>query len=368
MKKHNANNVRVTRQYCIFLKEAKRQNESSIDGVAKAINRFEQYTKFKDFKQFHYEQAVGFKKHLTNQKNETTSKPLSKATLHTTLRHLKNFFQWLAMQTGYKSRINYSDTEYLNLSEKDTRIANAKRKKPIPSIEQILHVLENMPELTDIEKRNRALIAFTLLTGARDSAIASLKIKHVNLIEESLFQDAREVKTKFSKTFTTYFFPVGELPLNIIKIWINYLTKELLFSPDDPLFPKTKIENSINRKFESTGLLRENWQTASPIREIFKQAFQSAGLPYYNPHSFRNTLVRLGESLCQTPEQFKAWSQNLGHEGVLTTFYSYGDVADYRQAELLKKLREPSEEVTSNMELAIMETMEKIMANQKLKY
>jgi hypothetical protein len=23
-------------------------------------------------------------------------------------------------------------------------------------------------------------------------------------------QDAREVKTKFSKTFTTYFFPVGE--------------------------------------------------------------------------------------------------------------------------------------------------------------
>jgi len=69
-------------------------------------------------------------------------------------------------------------------------------------------------------------------------------------------------------------------------------------------------------------------------------------LPYYNPHSFRNTLVRLGESLCQTPEQFKAWSQNLGHEGVLTTLYSYGDVEDYRQAELLKKLREPNSDVT----------------------
>jgi len=92
MKMHNPNNVRISRQYCIFLKEAKRQNEASIDGVAKAINRFEQYTKFKDFKQFHFQQAVGFKKHLTSQKNTSTNKPLSKATLHTTLRHLKTFF------------------------------------------------------------------------------------------------------------------------------------------------------------------------------------------------------------------------------------------------------------------------------------
>lgn len=113
MNKHNPNNVRINRKYCIFLKEAKRQDESSIDGVAKAINRFEQYTKFKDFKLFHHQQAVGFKTHLTNQKNETTNKPLSKATLHTTLRHLKNFFQWLAREAGYKSRINYSDTAIL---------------------------------------------------------------------------------------------------------------------------------------------------------------------------------------------------------------------------------------------------------------
>jgi integrase/recombinase XerD len=362
MNKHNPNNVRITRKYCIFLKEAKRQDDSSIDGVAKAINRFEQYTKFKGFKQFHFEQAVGFKKHLTIQKNETTNKPLSKATLNTTLRHLKNFFQWLAMQAGYKSRINYNDTEYFNLSEKDTRVANAKRKKPVPSAEQIIHVLNNMPVSTAIEKRNRALIALTLLTGARDSAIASLKIKHINLYEESLFQDAREVNTKFSKTFTTYFFPVGELPLNIIKSWITYLTKDLLFSTDEPLFPKTKIENSGNRRFEATGLLRVHWQTASPIREIFKQAFQNAGLPYYNPHSFRNTLVRLGENLCQTPEQFKAWSQNLGHEGVLTTFYSYGDVADYRQAELLKKLREPSSQVTLEKEVEFEVMFKKMMS------
>lgn len=217
---------------------------------------------------------------------------------------------------------------------------------------------------TAIEKRNRALIAFTLLTGARDSAIASLKIKHVILHEERLFQDAREVKTKFRKTFNTYFFPVGELPLNIVKTWIEYLTKELLFSPDDPLFPKTKMVVGDDRRFKACDLLREHWLTASPIREIFKLAFENANLPYYNPHSFRNTLVRLGEQQCQTPEDFKAWSQNLGHEGVLTTLYSYGEVPDYRQAEVIKKLSEPRQTKYLDMEAVIAATISKMKGSE----
>ena len=48
-----------------------------------------------------------------------------------------------------------------------------------------------------------------------------------------------------------------------------------------------------------------------------------------------------GEECCQTAEQFKAWSQNLGHEGVLTTFYSYGEVASRRQGEILRSLAKP---------------------------
>ena len=76
-------------------------------------------------------------------------------------------------------------------------------------MEQIEHVLSKMPVGSEIERRNRALVAFTLLTGARDSAIASLKLKHVDLIAGCVDQDAREVKTKFSKTFSTFFFPSG---------------------------------------------------------------------------------------------------------------------------------------------------------------
>ena len=58
----------------------------------------------------------------------------------------------------------------------------------------------------------------------------------------------------------------------------------------------------------------------------------------FNPHSFRHALAALGERTCRNPEEFKAWSQNLGHEDVLTAFSSYGPVSEQRQAELIKYL------------------------------
>ena len=365
MTQHNANNERIKRQYFIFLKEAKRQNESSVDAVAKALSRFERYTKHRDFKAFHFQQAVGFKTHLGKQTNERTGKPLSKATLHSTLGQLKSFFQWLAMQPGYKSRLSYTDMEYFNLSEKEVRIATARREAGVPTLEQIKHVIHLMPNDTAIERRNRALIAFTLLTGARDSAIASLKLKHIDLVRNCVFQDAREVNTKFSKTFTTYFFPVGDEIQAIVQDWVRYLKEELLWGNDAPLFPKTRLTVGEDRVFKTSGLQREHWRNASPIRTIFREAFAKAGLPYFNPHSLRKTLVTLGQKLCQTPEEFKAWSQNLGHEDVMTTFTSYGYVQPHRQGEIIQQLKKPR--TLSNLNAGdIARELFKEMANQQL--
>ena len=338
MATHNADNERIKRRYFVFLKEAKRQSEDSVDAVAKALARFETATRYRDFNAFHFEQAVAFKKHLANQTSLTTGGKLSKATLHSTLAHLKRFFQWLADKPGYKSRLQYSDAEYFNLSEKDTRVATARRQRTAPTLEQIKHAIALMPCSTDIELRDRALVAFTLLTGARDSAIASMKLKHVDLSVGSVFQDARDVQTKFSKTFATDFFNVGAEVRQIFDDWVNYLRQEKLWGNDDPLFPATLVELGDARQFEAVALARKHWKTASPIRRIFRKAFESAALPYFNPHSFRNTLVQLGQSVCKDAEQFKSWSQNLGHEGVLTTFLSYGTVAPCRQRQIIQSL------------------------------
>ena len=173
MKTHNPQNERIKRAYFTYLTEAKGFSEGTLDGVAKALNRFETYTRFRDFKAFHIEQAKGFKASLAEQMSARTKDRLSKATLYATLSALKRFFIWLAGQPGYKSKISYSDAEYFNLSAKETRIANAHRDQRVPTLEQIRHVIRTMPAGTEIERRDRALIAFTILTGARDGAIAS---------------------------------------------------------------------------------------------------------------------------------------------------------------------------------------------------
>lgn len=188
--------------------------------------------------------------------------------------------------------------------------------------------------------RNRALVAFVLLTGARDSAVASLKLKHLDLAAGCVHQDARDVKTKFSKTFTTDFFPVGDDIRQIVVDWVHFLRTEKLWGANDPLFPRTEVCVGKDARFAPVGLERQHWRDASPIRKVFRDAFAAAGLPYHNPHSLRHTLVALGQERCKTPEEFKAWSQNLGHEGVLTTFYSYGSVSRSRQAEIIRSLGE----------------------------
>lgn len=341
MTKHHAENERIKRSYFTYLKGAKHRSEQSVDAVAKALARFEGYTNYKDFKAFHFQQAIAFTNHMAKQKGQRSGEVLSKATLHSTLSALQRFFQWLAGQPGYKSRFTYDDADYFSLSDNDMRVATARREQKVPTMEQVKHVIATMPCATEIERRNRALLAFTLLTGARDSAIASAKLKHIDLLAGSFYQDAREVKTKFSKTFNTFFFPVGEEIRGIVAEWVTYLREEKLWGNDDPLFPKTCVVPWVARQSQVAELKRDHWRTASPIRKIFREAFVSADHSYFNPHSFRNTLVRVGETTCKSPEEFKAWSQNLGHEKVLTTLTSYGEVACQRQGEIIRGLATP---------------------------
>lgn len=368
MKKINQKNERIKRDYFLYLEEAKRLQSSSVDKAASAISEFEKFTHYRDFALFHIERAKSFKQFLNERINPKSKLPLSKSTIYSRLMVLKSFFIWLAGQHGYRSKISYSDADYFNPSAHDSRIAATRREKRVPTLEQVHHVITSMPSSTDVELRDKALIAFTLLTGARDSAIASIKLKHVNLNDHSVFQDAREVATKNRKTFTSYFFPVGDSITQIIADWMKHLQTMQLFGPDDPLFPSTEIARNSDGLFAPSGLNRNHWRSAAPIRRIFKHAFEKVKLPYANPHSFRNTLAQFGERICRTPEEFKAWSQNLGHEGVLTTFTSYGAVAANRQSEIILSLNKSKDaEQTSDSErLNKLEAMIARMAELKI--
>jgi integrase len=336
MTKTNGANERIKHQYFDYLEQAMGRDTATVDAVAKSLARFEESTKARDFKRFHRAQAVAFKARLAEATNVRTGERISKATMLSTMRDLRAFFFWLAHLPGFKSHIAYADADYFNLSDKDVSVARARREKFVPTLSQIYRVLSAMPADTVLDRRDRALVAFTAMTGARVGALASFQLGHVNIEEGYVDQDARTVRTKFARTFRTYFFSIDGDALKIFTDWVAELERDLLWGRDDPLFPPTQIGLDEHGCFCAAGLSRNGWKTTQPINAIFRKAFEAAGLRYYNPHSFRDMLVRHGQSRDLSLEGFKAWSQNLGHAEVMTTLTSYGSVPVHRQGELIR--------------------------------
>jgi hypothetical protein len=165
---------------------------------------------------------------------------------------------------------------------------------------------------------------------------------------QTLFQDAREVHTKRRKTFASIFFPVGPEPLQFVGDYVAMLKHDFGFSDDDPLFPSTQIGCGEDRAFIAQGLSRNPWSGAGPIRRVFWDAFSRAGLPYAKPHSFQDTIARLGQRLLRDeierppPLSFCNYlhelSSNLGRDG---SFINSGAAATFPRKEASERsLRE----------------------------
>jgi hypothetical protein len=55
------------------------------------------------------------------------------------------------------------------------------------------------------------------------------------------------------------------------------------------------------------------------------------------------------QTACRTPEQIKAWSQNLGHENIATTLTSYGKIDPHRQGDVIGGISLQPEEPTADV-------------------
>lgn len=191
MTKSNSVNERIKRDYFRYLREARGRDEATVE-------------------------AVAFKAKLAQDLNARTGERLSKSTVLATLRHLREFFLWLAREPGFRQHIAYADADYFNLPDKDVAVARARREKRAPTLDQVRHVLACMPAGTALERRDRALIAFLTVTGARIGALASFRLGRVGLAAGFVEQDARTVQTKAAKTFRSYFMPVDDGALGIV--------------------------------------------------------------------------------------------------------------------------------------------------------
>jgi integrase len=336
MRKYNAGNERLKRRYELYLREAKGQDEKSIDKVRAALVKFEECTKYKSFKAFHIEQARHFKDALSRAKN-AHGKPLSLTTTDATLRLVKGFFHWLAGQQGFKKVVTYADVEYFNNNRNDARAAHAQRPVQFPTTQAAYHAFQAMAGKTDLERRDKAMFAFEMITGARAGATASLRLKHINLVDGLVYQDGREVNTKARKTITTWFFPMHPDYLAYFTEWVTFLRNDKFFGAEDALFPKPE-QRLVDGKFRYDTLSRDPYANSAQVNAVFRGAFAQVQLHPYTPHSIRKTLGQEMSDRNLPLDAQKAWSQNLGHENFTTTVSSYLPVSTQQQGQLIKGL------------------------------
>lgn len=336
----------IKRRFFDYLRNSKGYSEKTIVCFENAIWLWEDFTKKADFGGFNQTKAMGFKDWLVNKKKRNFQENVSLSFCYDNLRHLRKFFEWLSVQSGYKSKINPIAIEYLNLPQNDVRIAIQSQKKRYPTLDEIKKVIESINTKSEIDKRDKALISLMFLTGMRISAIASLPMESFNSENFVIDQNPKlGVQTKRAKRIATTIIPFSyKEPLNYFLEWFNYLKNQKDFKPTDPIFPATKKENGKDKHtlgYYNTGKVEPVfWKSQSSVRSIFGKRFKRAGVDYYHPHSFRHLLVKEISKIPLTEEEKKAISQNLGHEDVGTTFgsYGYGRINDDRQIEIIRNI------------------------------
>ncbi len=336
MAKVNVKNEKVKRSFFRYLKNADGCCDSTINNIENAVLLWQEFSKNEDFKLYNIDKAIEFKKWLA--KREYRGKQISLVTYHTYLRYLRKFFGWLVRETGYKSYIKRNAVDYLKVSEKEERIATQSTPRNYPSLDYVKKLVDSITPQNEIDTRDRALISFTLLSGMRDQAIATLPLGCFDTGKLTIIQNPRYgVETKFAKLIPTTIFPFDEKMLGFIIEWAEHLAARG-FGDQDPLFPRSKQEQGPdNLSFEASSEVEPiYWQGAGRIRGIFKKRARDAGLPYFPPHTFRHLAINLAFKACKDGEQIKAISQNFGHEHIATTLSVYGNYDPLRLTEIIK--------------------------------
>lgn len=276
---------------------------------------------------------------------------ISRSTLQHRASHLKAFFDWLVQQDGYR-RMNKTTGSYFELPRSQSARAVQPKPRDFPTTEQVSLLLSSMPERTLIQCRDRAIVAVSFLFGTRAGATASLRLGHVDVEVRKVYQDATQVRVKNSKSQTTCWFPVGDPAERIVRDWVaamkqlGCIAKDALFPPDAELESHGRLSNPNREAIEP-------WQSERAIRRAFRRGCESANLPYFNPHSARHYLASIRDTYCQTPEQRKAWSYNLGHEHEQTTQANYAKMTEQHRDEIFGNFSAGDVETVEELKLLL---------------
>ena len=115
------------------------------------------------------------------------------------------------------------DTACFNLTDRDERISTVSTARPKPMIERFVCACRRPCRPAPwSNERDHWVVAFAILTGARDGTMPGLRLRHVDLAERVVHFEPRHVHAKFAE-IATWFFPVQLLVETLVRDWIELL-------------------------------------------------------------------------------------------------------------------------------------------------
>lgn len=250
---------------------------STVAAKLRSLTQLEILNPKRSFLNLKPDDIVASKEKLQATMGAKTGKRLSYSTITHTLSDWGDFFHWLASTREGRRTLDPVIASWCRPSRADKERARASAPKPVPEISDAIAAFAQMPAITQLERRNRAVFATLLLTSIRADTLASLTLGIVDSEEGAIWQDARIVRTKFSKSNNVYFLPFAPTARPILSDWINEL-RRLGLGDSDALFPR---DIELQRLADGERIPPGSWPCwsgSAQVRAIVRGAFQSAGI------------------------------------------------------------------------------------------
>lgn len=340
--RHNQANEIIKYKFFEQLENGKDgKDPKTVDQFVSAIHEFEVATGFKDFKKYTSDWAIQFKNYLNDKINKQTGKTIPKSLYFHYITFVRKFFEWVVDNEKEYAKIGRKEIDFLNVTRNDKNKARATNHQESHDIADILATIRNMPETTEMEMRNKAIISLFLLTTPRISSLQEARLGRIKYFKDyeiwAFVQDPRLQNIKYSKNITAFFIGNSEdIIQNVIK-WKNHLSSKG-FKPNDYLFPRI-IPSFLPDGKAIVVLTKEYIKSGTQIRDIIKESFLKNDLPYLKPQSFRHSITRKVRKEEGATDKLIALAENFGQKnGMAVLITSYGGDALGGRAKIIKSI------------------------------
>jgi integrase len=316
-----------------WIKYAGRWSVKTVDAKLAAIRQFEEFCDGQAFAKLSKDDVTRFRDHLKSRVETHDDERLSVSTVRHSASHVKSFLEWLIEQPKF-GQLDRSLPKQLTLPKRFDAAPLSTAERPVPTIDEAERMINLMSEETIKGRRDRAMVAIAFLGALRADTVTSLLVKHLQIDNRIIVQDAARSRTKNGKSLRVKFFHLPSVFAEVLEEWMEELM-ELGFRPHDALFPDEKYLTNTAvgagseriKAMASTHAISSTFKLASRLVE--KQ---------FSPHSAKHCIGQLGLDLCKTPEQTKAWSQNMGHEGEDITQRYYQNIPESGVHEIIEEV------------------------------